>query len=63
MPKNLSLSITACTDRGVTRYEFGGGRSYKSIGRDHGQSVVGASGSELGPSGRERPQSGKDLGE
>ena len=43
--------------------KVGEGRSCISIDRDHGQSVVGALGSELGLSGRERPHSGKDLGE
>ena len=60
---NLTLFITACTDKGVTRYKCWGGKSCISISVDHGQYVVGTSGSELGPSGQERHQSGKDLGE
>jgi len=56
----LLLSITACTDRCVTCFECGGGRDCISIGRGHGQSVVGALGSELGPSGHGISQSGED---
>jgi len=63
MSGNLSQSITACTDRGVTRYARGGGRSCISISGYHGRYVVGGSGLELGLSGRRRPRSGKDLGE
>jgi len=54
---------TTRTDRGITRYERGRRSHCKSIGRDHGQSVIGASGSELEPSNSERFWSGKDLGE
>ena len=52
MSKNLPLSITARADRGVTCYEGGGEKSCISIDGDHGRSAVGASGLELGPSGR-----------
>ena len=62
MSRNLSLSITARIDRGVTCYESERGRCCISINEDHGRSLVGASGLELGLSGRERPRSGKDLG-
>ena len=47
MLKNLSLSITACTNWGITHYERERGRSYINIDGDHGQPVDGASGSEL----------------
>ena len=40
--------------------KVGEGRSCISIDRDHGQSVVGALGSELGPSGHGISQSGED---
>ena len=62
MPKNLPLSITARIDR-VTHYERVERRSCISISGYHGQSVVGASGLELGLLGRGRLQSGKNLGE
>jgi len=48
---DLPLSITSRTDRGVTRYERGGERSFMSIDGDHRRSVVGASGSKSGRSG------------
>jgi len=51
MSGNLSLSITARADRCVIHYDHGG-ESYISTGGGHGQSVVGASCSELGPLGR-----------
>ena len=63
MPRNLSLSISARNNKGVTRYERERERSCTSINKDHGWFVVGASGSESGPSGRERPRSGKDVRE
>jgi len=63
MSKKLTLSITACADWGVTCYERERGKSCISISGDHGWSVVGASYSELGPSGQGRPRSEKDLGE
>ena len=61
MSENLSLSITVCINRGVTCYECGGGRNCISIGRYYGRSAVGASGLELGPSGRRRPRRGRGL--
>ena len=61
MSENLSLSITAPTDRGVTRYECEGGKSCISIDGDHGRSVIGPSGLELGPSGWGTPRNGKKL--
>jgi len=63
MPDNLSLFIIARANRGVTCYERGRRRHCVSISKDHGRSVVGSSGSELGPSGRGRLRSGKDLRE
>jgi len=42
---------------------LGGGRSCIRISGGHGWSVVGSSDSKLGPSGREKSPSGKDLGE
>jgi len=60
MPRKLLLSITARIDRGVICYESRRERCFISIDRDYGRFVVGASGSKLGPSGWEKPQSGKD---
>ena len=40
MPRNLSLSITARIDRGVTRYDFERGRRCIRIGGDHGRYVL-----------------------
>jgi len=61
--KNLSLSLTARTDRGLTHYEHGGGRSWISIDGDHRCIFVGALRSELGSSGHGRHRRGNDLGE
>ena len=63
MQGNLSLSITACVDWGATCYERRREKNYISISGDHEHSVVGVSGSKLGPSGRGRPNVEKDLGE
>ena len=57
------MFITVRTDRGVTRYECRGGRSYITIDGDHERSIIGALGSELGRLRRERPESVKDLRE
>jgi len=51
MSGNPPLSITTHSDTCVTCFECGGGRSCISIDRGHGRSIVGALGSELGPSG------------
>ena len=61
MLQNLSLFITVRADRGITCSERERERRCINIGGDHGRSVVGVSGSELGPSGWRRPRSGKDL--
>ena len=61
MPRNLLLSLTVCVDKDITHYEHGRGRRCISIDGDHGRSVVGASGLELGPLGWGRSRSGKDL--
>ena len=53
MLRNLSLSITTCINKGVTCYEYGGRKRCRTIDRDLERSVVGASGSELKPSGQE----------
>jgi len=50
MPENLSLSITACADIGVTRYECGEGWSCITVYENQRWSVVGASVLELEPS-------------
>ena len=60
MSENLPLFIIAHSDRGVTHYEHGRGRSCISIGGDNRRSVVRASGSALGPLGPRGYQSGKD---
>ena len=56
MPRNLPMFIIASIDMSVTCYGCGGGKSCISIDGDHKRHVVGASGSELVPSGRGRPQ-------
>ena len=63
MLRNLSLFITTRTDRDVAHYECGEERSCISTSGDHRRSVVGASGSESGASGRGRSRSRKDLDE
>jgi len=63
MSWNLPLFIISPIDRGIISYEHGGGRRCISIDGDHGRSIIGSSGSELGPSDRGSPRSEKDLGE
>jgi len=52
MQKNLSLFIIVRADR--THFERGVGRSCISIDRDHGRSIIGISGSKLGPSRQQK---------
>ena len=54
MLENLSLSVTARADKNITRHNI-------IIDGDDGRSFIGASGSELGPSGQGRSRSGEDL--
>jgi len=65
MPWNLSMSITARADRGITCYERGGRRYCTSFSGDLRRSVVRVSILEFGPSGRESSHSEKEkeLGE